>query len=173
MAQDRSLDSDQAGAGLEAQLLTEDHPHLVVGAQGLGLAVRPVEGDHALGPQALPQGMGPGEGVELRDQLTVSAAGEVGLDALFDGGEPGFLEPGGLDSREGCVTQVGQDRAAPERERLLQRGSRPRVIAGGHQASTFGDQGFEAGGIEVCGGDAGDIAGGLSDQHRVAAALAE
>ena len=50
----------------------------------------------------------------------VPAERELGLDALLERGQPHLLEPLDRDLRERLVGEVGERRAAPERERLAQ-----------------------------------------------------
>jgi hypothetical protein len=62
-----------------------------------------------------------GQRVELRDQDSMPAELELGPDALLDRCESELLEPRGLGVRPRFVGQIGQRRAAPQRERLSQR----------------------------------------------------
>jgi hypothetical protein len=68
------------------------------------------------------------ERVELAHDLGVPAAAEVGLDARAQASEAEVAEPRDLGPREALVGNVGERRAAPELERVPQRGRRlPRL----------------------------------------------
>ena len=68
----------QPVAGLDAELLDERAPRLLVGLERLRLAAGAVEAEHQLAPQPLPQRVLVDQRLELADELGVSAAGEVG-----------------------------------------------------------------------------------------------
>ena len=59
--------------------------------------------------------------LELADQVGVAAEREVGLDPFLDRRQAQVLEPSDLCLRERLERELGQRRAAPERERLVQR----------------------------------------------------
>jgi hypothetical protein len=58
--------------------------------------------------------------LQLADQVGVAAARQVGVDALLERGEPQLVQPCDLGLRERLVGEVGERRAAPQRERLAQ-----------------------------------------------------
>jgi hypothetical protein len=60
------------------------------------------------------------ERFELADQLCVGAECEVGLEAFLERCEAQLLETGDLALGERLVGEVGERRAAPEGERLVQ-----------------------------------------------------
>jgi hypothetical protein len=60
------------------------------------------------------------ERVELPDDVTVSAELEIRLDPLLDGDHAQLLEPAGLGLRELLEREVGESRATPERQGLLE-----------------------------------------------------
>src|SRR4249919_2251369 len=60
------------------------------------------------------------ERLQLRDELTVSSQLEVGIDAGLEHREPSLLEPGDLRLRPRLEAEIGERRAANERERLAQ-----------------------------------------------------
>ena len=57
---------------------------------------------------------------QLAHQVEVAAAGEVGSDALLEGGQALGLQAGCVGHREGCEAQVGQGLTPPEVEGLGQ-----------------------------------------------------
>src|ERR1051325_330838 len=54
VAQHRPLQVLEGRAGLDAELVPERRPKLLVGAEGIGLAACPVEGGDSLTPNPLP-----------------------------------------------------------------------------------------------------------------------
>ena len=115
LAQDRRLEVAQRGRRLDAELLRPDTPRLPVQLERLDLAGRPVQGQHQLRAQALSQRLLVDEPLELADELGVLAERQVGLDALLETREAGFLEAGRLGLGERLVREVGERRPAPGR----------------------------------------------------------
>ena len=69
------------------------------------------------------------ERLELGDELGVAPEREVGLDPLLERDGAELLEPRDLGLGERLVEEVGERRAAPERERLAQRALGRRRVA--------------------------------------------
>ena len=80
------------------------------------------------------------ERLELADERGVPAERELGVDPLFERGHPQLVEPRRLEPGELLLVEIGQRRAAPERERLAQE-PRPRRFLGGARG---GEQPLEA-----------------------------
>ena len=93
---------------------------LPVDVERLGLAARPVEGEHQLAAETLAQRMVPDERLELRQHGGVAAERELRLEALLERGEPQLLEPRDRRLRERLVGEVGERCAAPEPERTTE-----------------------------------------------------
>ena len=121
LAEDRGLELAELRAGVDAELLDEGLARGAVGGERVGLPAGAVEREHELRARPLAQRLGLDERLELGDELGVAAQREVGLDALLDDDGAQLLEPGDLRLRERLVDEVGERRAAPERERLAQR----------------------------------------------------
>src|SRR5213076_3212429 len=68
--------------------------------------------------------------LELRHEARVSAEREVGLNPLFERGEPGVLEPRAGVSGERLGMELDERRAAPQLERLVEPLRRSLPIAG-------------------------------------------
>ncbi len=66
------------------------------------------------------------ERLQLGDELGVPAEREIGLDPLLEHDRAELLEPGDLGLRERLVQEVRERGAAPEAERLAERGSAAR-----------------------------------------------
>jgi hypothetical protein len=58
------------------------------------------------------------EALEVTRDLPVAPQGQSGFGEVFEAREPQLFEAPDLDLRELLVEQVGQDRPAPEAERL-------------------------------------------------------
>ena len=71
--------------------------------------------------QALAERVLGDERLELADELAVRAGGELGLDRAFERAQPLLLEPPDRGRGERLVGDVGERRAAPQRERLALR----------------------------------------------------
>ena len=152
-------------AGLDAQLLAKHTAQFLVGAQRFGLASATVEGKHQLGGEALAQGLGGHQRLELAHQVGVTSERQRGLDALLGGPETTLLEAGRLPLGEGLVRELGQGRAPPQDERFGEGGERRGGVVDLVGPSPLFDQALEAQEVEVLGTDLEEIAGGTSEQH--------
>lgn len=113
------MERAQFGAGVGAQAVGEDDAHLVVGGQRLGGAPGVAQGpqpqrlkgfvDRVLGAQRDQFGQGLVRAAEREDRAEPVAAGV----------QPPGLPAGGFGQ---AVGQVGQDRAAPQDERVVEHG---------------------------------------------------
>ena len=122
--EDRPLQPLQGETGLEAELLVEQPACVAVGLERRRLAAGAVQGEHQLSPQALAERLRGDDRLQLGDELAVAAEREVGVDPVLERGEPQLREAGGLGRRERLLRELGERRAAPERERLAE--CRPR-----------------------------------------------
>jgi hypothetical protein len=157
------LEPLQGLAGLDSELVHQVVPRLLVGLEGVCLAVGPVEREHLLGAQALAVRLAQDERVELADELRVAAELEVGVDPLLDRRGPLFFELRAFRAGDRLV-EVGERRAAPQAQSL------PQKLGGafGVETAGVGDELLEALEIEAAGLDVGEVAGRLRD-YRVAA----
>ena len=121
LREDGALERPQALAWLDPQLLDEPGPGVLIRLKGVGLPVRAVEGEHQLGSQALAVRVLLDQALELTHQLRVAAERQLRLDQQLEARDPQVLEARDLRLRERLVGEVGQRRAAPQRERLLER----------------------------------------------------
>ena len=111
----------QGRARLDPELVDERVACLPVGAEGLGLPAAAVEGEHPLPVELLHQGVFGDELLELADHAVVAAERELAVDPVHHGGEAQLLEPLDVGARVRLEAEAGEDAAAPERERLLER----------------------------------------------------
>ena len=118
LAQDRLVQRAQLRSGLDADLLDERAPRPPVGLERFGLAPDRYSASISCPCNRSLQRMLGDERLELADQLAVRAGGEVGVDRPLERGQPQLLQPPDLGRGERLVRDVGQRRAAPQRQRL-------------------------------------------------------
>ncbi len=168
LLEDRPLEPAQLLTGLEPELLVEQPAAGLIDGERVRLAPAPVEGDHQLAAEALPQRMPADEPLQLRDELGVPAELEIGVDALLECGNALLFEAGALGARERCV-ELGERRPAPERERLAEHIRR----LGRRLVPRPCDGGLEAIEIELALAHPNQVAAGLGDDRVAAERLAE
>ena len=111
-------------------MLDEQRSSFAIALERLGLASGAVQGEHELRARALAQRRFLDPVLELRDQLQMLAEREGAVDPLL-ADEPALLiEPCGSDLRLTFERDIGERIAAPERERLIVRPQRVRVMVG-------------------------------------------
>src|SRR5690606_28849496 len=73
VVEDPLFELDELRAGLDAQLVHELAPHLLVGAEGISLTASAVQREHQLCPEPLVEGMGRSRVLQLRNRLALTA----------------------------------------------------------------------------------------------------
>src|SRR2546427_6602511 len=106
LAEDRLLEVAQRAAGLESELVAQHPSSLPVDVERLRLAVRPVEGEHALAAEALAERMLTYKPLELGDERRAAPQCKLGLDPFLDAREPKLLEAGDLRLRERLLAGI-------------------------------------------------------------------
>ena len=165
VAQDRALEPSQLRPRLDADLGEQRGARRVKGRQRIGLLPAAIEGEHELPGEPL-AGRGLGHELsQLAGERDVAARGQVGLDAVLEGGEPLLLEARDLRLRERLEREIGERRATPQRQRLAQ--DRRRVLGppAGQRATPLLHEAREAIRVELVGADAQAIAGGCRGEH--------
>ena len=132
---------------------------IAVGGERLRLSAGAVEGEHLLGAQPLAMRVCGDERVQLAGDGVVRARVELRRDPGLDRREPRFVETRRVGAHERLVGDVGERRAAPERERLRE--------------AAVGDELLEAGGVQLAGLDPQQVAGGARDDPVGSERLAE
>ena len=122
------MQPEQAGVGVDAQLVGQLGAQLGVGGQRVGLAAAPVQREHPQAAQPLAEGALPGQPVQLAGHAGVPPAGQVGLDPFLQRSLANLLQAGRLRPGQRSVGHVRQGRAAPQAERLAQ--GRGRLVVG-------------------------------------------
>jgi len=111
------VDGGQGGRRIDAQLLGQHPPDVLVGRQRVRLPARRLERAHQLAPQPLTQQVLGRQLLQLGHQLGAPSQGQLSVDPVFEGGQPQLRQPGDRGRRERGVRDIGQRRAAPLAER--------------------------------------------------------
>ncbi len=93
------------------------------------------------------------EAFEFGNELAREPAGEVGVDAILDRGQPELLEAAELGERERLVPELRQRRTAPQRERLAERRRGIVRVPLGELAPSLGRAALEHEQVELVRGD--------------------
>ena len=168
MLEDRQLELLQPVSRIEPELVGEEPPAPLVLVEGLRLAAAPVEGQHQLAAETLPQRMLPHEPFELRHELGVESELEVGVDPPLEREQTLLLQLRPLRASK-RVAKIRERLAAPQRERLPQRLGGLRRIAPIHTCHQL----FEAHVVELLRVNLDDVAGSTSDDGVPTECLAQ
>jgi hypothetical protein len=146
--QDLALQLLQLGSGLDPQLLAPAASRVLVGAQRLGLAAGAVERQHEQAPSPLPVGVVGDECLEFAHHLGVIAGSERRFDPILRRNQPALLQLHEVWPQGRLIGEIGQRRAAPHRQGLVEFGNcGARIIR--YQAVTGRRPMLEAIGIEL------------------------
>jgi hypothetical protein len=165
MLEDEPFDATQLAARVETELLTQDRAGTAARREGVGLALTPVEGDHEMGPQPFPEGMFAHEQLELSNQLTTAAGGEVGADPGLEGGQILLAQTHRLAGQPGVRGDASQWFTSPLRHRLTQAVSGAVDQPGPQGVLTGAHQRPESADVNGVGVNAKQIAGRLGDDQ--------
>jgi hypothetical protein len=148
---------------LDAELIDQQPPAGREDVERLGLAAGAVQREHQLPTQALAQRVLGDQRLELRGDLAVTAQSQPRLHVVLEGGDPLLLQAPDRLLGPRLVAQVGERRAAPQRQRLgqhvggvLRAGRLPRA----------GRQLLEARDVQLLGTDPRHVARAHGDDHR-------
>ena len=86
------LEPLQGLAGLDSEFVHQVVPCLLVGVEGVGLAVGSVEGEHLLGAQPLTKRMLPNEHLQLAEHSLVLTEGKIAVDPVHEHRQPQLVE---------------------------------------------------------------------------------
>ena len=120
VCQHRCVQSLQRLARVDAELVGQQIADPPVGGQRVGLPAAPVQRQHELAVQLLPQRMPGDQLLQLGGDRVVPAERQVRVDPGLDRDQPQLLQPGRLRPGERVVGQVGEYPAAPQAQRLAQ-----------------------------------------------------
>ena len=132
---------------LDAELRHQDGAQVLEDPQRLGLPAGAVQGQHALGPQPLPHGVGAGQRLELAGQRLVVAQCQLGVHPGLGGREPQLFQAARLGPGKRFVTDLAvagpRQSCSASLERLHALGG----TAAGQLAPALGHQSLEPGGV--------------------------
>ena len=120
VSEDLRLHTPELGARLDSELLNESGARVLIDVEGLDLTTRAVEGEHQLTAKGFAERMLRDERFELADDVTVPAEIEVCIDPRLERHEAELVETPDLRLREVVERELGQRRATPKREGVLQ-----------------------------------------------------
>src|SRR5262249_56767325 len=120
LVEDPLVEIAQRATRLDAELLDERAPRLLVGGERLALTPRTVQREHQLRVQPLAERIPVHQRLELAYEIVVPTEHEVGFDSLLYRNESPLLQTGDLCPRERLEGDVGERRAPPQRKRLAQ-----------------------------------------------------
>jgi hypothetical protein len=146
--EDRLLEAPKLGPRLDPDLGQQRAPSVAVDIERVRLATAAVQRQHEVLREPLACRVRRDELAQLRDELGVAPALEVGCDARLDRGQPRLLEPGDGRLGERLEREVGERRPAPQRERRAQRGRRLVAAPIGERRATVFEELVEAVGVE-------------------------
>ncbi len=119
LVEDSTFELAESGTGLDAEFLDEGLAGIREGAQRLGLSSRTVERQHQLLVQLLPEGMLADQGQKIRDQPMVSSERKTEAVAHLERHQSKLLQTRRFADRELLSLDVGERRAAPQRDCLV------------------------------------------------------
>ena len=114
-----SWSSRSSGPGSTPSSLGERPVRGAVALHRFGLAPGAVEGEHALGVEALVGGVLCDQRLEAADRIVVASRRELGVDRELDRAQVKLLEPADLGAGERLLGDVRERGAAPQLERAL------------------------------------------------------
>jgi hypothetical protein len=120
LRQYRLMQPLEVRTGVQPELLRQLAPAGLERRKRLRLSARPVEREHQLPEKPIAERVRAHEGLELGHELGSATQGKVRFQALLVSLQPSLLELVDRVQRERLVLEVGQRRAAPQRERTLQ-----------------------------------------------------
>ena len=168
MVEDRSLEALELIVRLEPELLGQQPPARAVDLERVRLAAAAVEREHQLAPQTLAQRMLGDAGLELGDDRAVASELDGRLESPLDGLETKLLEAPDLALGEVHERELGEGRAAPEGQCLLERPQRRlRIVL--QRAPRLRSKRRESVGVDRARRDTQDIARSLGDDRSVRA----
>ncbi len=157
--EDGGLQVTQLGRRLEPEVVAQRGPELLRDPQRLGLATRPVEGEHRLAGEGFAQGVLDEEAVDLAHHLVVTADAQLRLDAHLDRHQAELGEADRLGPDPLGLGEFGEGVAVPLGERGVEAVEGGDGIVG-QEVAPGGQPGLEAAGVDGGVGDLQHVPGG-------------
>ena len=127
VAQDLQLELLQRRPRLQAELLDQRPAPSLKRVQRVGLPAAAIQRQHQLTAQPLPEHVLGDHRLQLRHQLEMAAARQIGVDPILQRRQPQLLQTRDLALRQRLALQIGQRLPPPQRQRITQTG---RAITG-------------------------------------------
>ena len=159
LTQDRLLQRDQVGAGVDAQLGDQHRPRPVQRAQRVTLAARLILGQGEQRPPALAQRRLGHPGLRLGQHLPVLPGAQCSVEADLLGVQTQLVETAGLDPTRIPVLELAQRRPSPQRQRLTTHVGGSLVLPEREQLRAAAHHPLEAMRIDLVGGHRQAVAG--------------
>ena len=121
LREDRALEVPQTLGGLDPQIIDQLPARVLVGLQRVRLPVAPIQSKHEVRTEPLAIGVLADQRLELHNHVGMAAERELRLDQLLERRDPQVVETGDLAPGERLADEVAERRAAPQRERALER----------------------------------------------------
>ena len=149
---------------LDPELVDEYRTGGTVARKRLRLTTSPILSQHQLTMQPLAIRVLPHEALQLPEDLGVPTQQHLSGDPFLKRGGTQLAQPRDLRLRERLVLEVGQDRAAPQRQRLAERRHRLLQASRRDQRPALSDQALALSRIQLIGSDLQQVAAGRCDQ---------
>ena len=141
---------------VDAQLVAQGAAVGLVAGEGVGLAARPVQGEHVGQPELLAPRVGVDQRREIVRHPGVLAEGKAGVGQRLVGREPALVELADRAAGERQVGDLAVGRTPPQRQRPLEQLDR---VPRGGAARGLVDEGAEAPCVDRLGGHRQRVAG--------------
>ncbi|MBD2893630.1 hypothetical protein amrb99_25520 [Actinomadura sp. RB99] len=149
-AQQVPVQGGEVRGRVRAELVGEAPPRLLEHQERLGPPAAVPQRPHQQPGEPLAQRMPSEEFPQLGHDLAMAAPAHVGLDPVFEGGEPPLVEPRGLGLGP---RHVGERRPAPQGQRLAEERGRPFGIAVAQRGASLVREALEPSRVHVAGFD--------------------
>ncbi len=165
MVEHLELQRGEIGPGVDAELVVEMAPDLMVRGERIGLPTAPVQRDHQQLPQPLPQRIALRRHAKIRRDLRVATSGQQRPKPLLDHRRPYLVQPCRRACHPPLARKVREDRATPQRERLVKDRHRRRRITPGEPVPLSCET-LEHHRVDIVAPGAQHVPGRLADKDR-------
>ena len=124
MLEDLSLEFAQRGRGLDAEVVRQRMPRLLIGTESLRLPARSVQRQHVLPSEALAKWIAGNQGLQLADKIAVTPEQEIGFEPALHRRDAKLLEPRLLRRRKRLRRELRERRPSPQLKRGAESHSR-------------------------------------------------
>jgi hypothetical protein len=159
------LERGEIGPGVDAELVGEMVPNLVVRSQRIGLSPAPVERDHQQLPQPLPQRIALRRHAQIRRDLRVATRLQQGPEPVLANRCPYLTQPSRRTGHPALPRELLEDLTSPQGERLVEDGHRGgRIVA--DESMPVSREALEPEEVDIVALRAKQVPGRLADEDR-------